>query len=83
MKTRMVVHIALDAEGKRCGSLVEVCGRFIPFGGYVSPEWKSINAKEWIDRKFGTFPSIHYWKTYAKKEGFVRFQRVTLLGEAK
>lgn len=82
MKTRIIVHIALNAKGERCGSMVEVCGRLIPFGGHVFSTWKYQSATQWIDLKFTTLESIAFWKKYSKRNGAVRFQRVTVLGEA-
>ena len=35
MKTRIVVHIALNAKNESVGNLVEVAGRLIPFGGII------------------------------------------------
>ena len=34
MKTRTVVHIALNDKNERVGNLVEVAGRLIPFDGW-------------------------------------------------
>ena len=84
MKTRIVVHIALNAKGERCGSMVEVAGRLLPFGGYVNfEEWKNKKASCWLDQGFGALSSFEEWKIYTKKYNAVRFQRVTLLGETK
>ena len=33
MKTRIVVHIALNAKGERVGSAIEGAGRLLPFVG--------------------------------------------------
>ena len=81
MKTRIVVHIALNAKGERVGSAVEAAGRLLPFGGHVFSTWKYQSATQWIYLKFITIESVKYWKDYAKRCGAVRFQRVTLLGE--
>ena len=84
MKTRIVVHIALNAKGERVGSAVEAAGRVIPFGGYANFEdWHNKKTSYWIDSRFGVVDSFEDWKIYAKNKGGVNFQRVTLLGETK
>ena len=84
MKTRIVVHIALNAKGERVGSAVAVAGRVLPFGGYVNfEEWNNKKTSYWIDSRFGAVASFEEWKIYAKNNGGTRFQRVTLLGEIK
>ena len=63
--------------------MVEVCGRLIPFCGHVFSTWKYRSATQWINLKFVTLESIVFWKKYSKRNGAVRFQRVTLLGETR
>ena len=83
MKTRIVVHIALNAKNERVGSAVEAAGRLLPFGGYVNfEEWNNRKASYWIDSVFGAVASFEKWKIYTKNYNAVRFQRVTVLGEA-
>lgn len=83
MKTRVIVHIALNAKGERVGKLFCVAGRFIPFSDENAPS-KDV---KWILRgisAFHTSPSLKHWKDYCKRaERAVRFQRVTLLGETE
>ena len=83
MKTRVVVHIALNAKGERVGKLFCCAGRFIPFSDENAPS----NDVKWILRGisvFHTSPSLKKWKDYCKRaERAVRFQRVTLLGETE
>ena len=84
MKTRIVVHIALNAKGERVNTLLHVGGQLIPFK-YCSLEGMTDRtAMQWIGYKFCTFATIALWKSYVKKRyRAVRFQRVTQLGEAK
>lgn len=88
MKTRIVVHIALNAKNERVGNLVEVVGRFIPFDGWCfthrSEMWGCRAASEWINDDYSTEFSLKKWKKDAAKfDKAVRFQRVTLIGESK
>lgn len=80
MKTRSVVHIALNAKNQRVGSAVAASGVLIPFGGHLLPHWKHYKANDWL---FGFYAmeSLAYWKSHAKSCGAVRFQRVILEGE--
>ena len=85
MKTRMVVHIALNAKNERVGCLICVAGKFIPFsdGSKLQKEAKR-QTSFWIYGVFYVVDSVNAWKSYSKSvEKAVRFQRVTLLGEAK
>ena len=83
MKTRIVVHIALNAKGERVGKLFCLDGRLIPLSDENAP---SKDAK-WLLRgisEFYTSPSLKHWKGYCKRaERAVRFQRLTLLGETE
>lgn len=83
MKTRMVVHVALNAENERVGKLFCLDGRLIPF---IDDNALSKDVK-WILRgisEFHTSPSLKKWKDYCKRaERAVRFQRVTLICESK
>ena len=83
MKTRIIVHIALNAKGERVGKLFCLYGRLIPFSDENAP---SKDAK-WVLRGIGAFhtsPSLNHWKNYCKRaERAVRFQRITLLGETE
>lgn len=88
MKTRIVVHIALNAKNERVGNLVEVAGILIQFEGWcfthLSEMWSSRAASEWINNDYGTECSLKKWKKDAAKfDKAVRFQRVTLIGESK
>lgn len=84
MKNRIVVHIALNAENKRVGALVEVAGRMIHFFGDLDLN-NSISKPTsiWMNAHYGTVPTVSYWKSFSKKaDRAVRFQRVTLVGGA-
>ena len=86
MKTRIVVHIALNAKNERVGNLVEVAGRLISFGGgsLGLSYWSERKASTWIENDWYTVGSLKKWKDYCKKASkAVRFQRVTLIGESK
>ena len=84
MKTRMVVHIALNAKNERVGKLFCCAGRFIPFGDNDSLEKDNKYLARYTGDLFYTMPSLKHWKAYCKRaEKAVRFQRVTLLGETK
>ena len=88
MKTRIVVHIALNAKNERVGSLVEAAGRLIPFEGWCFTrfykEWGDRETSEWINDDYSTEPTLNKWKKEAAKfDNAVRFQRVTLIGESK
>lgn len=88
MKTRTVVHIALNAKNERVGNLVEVAGRLIQFDGYgiayFSIAWRGRNSSTWIRDDYSTECSLKKWKKDAAKfDKAVRFQRVTLIGESK
>ena len=88
MKTRTVVHIALNAKNERVGNLVEVAGRLIPFDGWcftlLSEMWGCRTASEWICNYYYAECSLKKWKKVAAKfDKAVRFQRVTLIGESK
>ena len=86
MKTRTVVHIALNAKNERVGNLVEVAGRLIPFGGgsLGLACWTKRKASTWIEADWHTMGSLKEWKDYCKEASkAVRFQRITLIGESK
>ena len=84
MKTRIVVHIALNAKGERVGKLLCVAGRFIPFSDDDSLEKDNKNLARYTGDLFYTMQSVKYWKSYCKcVDKAVRFQRVTLIGESK
>ena len=88
MKTRTVVHIALNAKNDRVGNLVEVAGILIQFEGWclthLSEMWSSRAASTWIRDDYSTECSLKKWKKDAAKfDKAVRFQRVTLIGESK
>ena len=69
MKTRTVVHIALNAKNERVGNLVEVAGRLIPFDGWcfthLSEMWGCRAASEWICNNYYAECSLKKWKEYA------------------
>ena len=84
MKTRMVVHIALNAKNERVGYLMCVAGRFIPFCDNSILQEEKRPASFWIYGRFYVVYSVKHWKSYSKSvEKAVRFQRVTLIGESK
>ena len=84
MKTRMVVHIALNAKGKRVGKLFCSAGRFLPFSDDNSLEKDNKTLARYTGNLFYAMPSVKHWKSYCKcVEKAVRFQRVTLLGETE
>ena len=84
MKTRIVVHIALNAKNERVGKLFCCSGRFIPFSDNDSLEKDNKGLARYTGDLFYTMPSVKHWKDYCKLvEKAVRFQRVTLLGETK
>ena len=84
MKTRIVVHIALNAKGERVGKLFCCAGRFIPFSDDNSLEKDNKTLARYTGDLFYAVPSVKHWKGYCKRvEHAVRFQRVTLLGETK
>ena len=88
MKTRIVVHLALNAKGERVCCLVSVAGRFIPFNGWSFTErlraWEKRAVTEWMASDYGVEESLEEWKDFSKRyNGAIRFQRVTLLGETK
>ena len=84
MKTRIVVHIALNAKNERVGHLVCAAGMLIPFSlptAFHKDKNKPISF--WMN-SFADMPSVKHWKQYCKEvERAVRFQRVTLLGETR
>ena len=88
MKTRIVVHIALNAKNEQVSNLVEVAGRLIPFafgGGSLGlAYWTKCKTSTWIEDDWHTMGSLKKWKNYCKKASWaVRFQRITLIGESK
>ena len=86
MKTRTVVHIALNAKNERVCNLVEVAGRLIPFGGdsLWLAYWPKRKVSTLIKDGWATIESLKEWKDYRKEASkAVRFQRVTLIGESK
>ena len=84
MKTRMVVHIALNAKNERVGKLFCCAGRFIPFSDDESLEKDNKTLARYTGNLFYQMPSVKHWKDYCKiVEKAVRFQRVTLLGETE
>ena len=84
MKTRIVVHIALDKSGFRVGKLFCVAGRFVPFGDFDNLSSDKDRPTHYFTSGFYTMPSVQYWKGYCKRvDKAVRFQRVTLIGESK
>lgn len=84
MKTRIVVHIALNAKNERVSLLVSVAGQLIPFCYFAIDCLTDRTAMKWLDDNFCTVESIANWKDYIKNRyKAVRFQRVTLIGESK
>ena len=74
MKTRMVVHIALNAKNERVGYLMCVAGRFIPFSDNSELQKEAkMQTSFWIDG-FYVVDSVNAWKSYSKSvEKAVRF----------
>ena len=88
MKTRIVVHIALNAKGGRVGCLVCVAGRFIPYDGQCfdqfAEDWKERSSSDWMNSDYSTEQSLKEWKKNSiNYDNASIFQRVTLLGETK
>lgn len=84
MKTRIVVHIALNAKNERVNMLVGVSGQLIPFRHCTTDDLTDKTAMQWVGDGFCTFETIANWKSDVKKRyRAVRFQRVTLIGESK
>ena len=84
MKTRIVVHIALNAKNERVNMLVSVSGQLIPFRNCTIDDLTDNTAMQWIGDGFCTFETIANWKFDVKKRyRAVRFQRATLIGESK
>ena len=84
MKTRIIVHIALNAKGERDGKLFCCAGRFIPFSDDENLEKDNKMMARYTGGLFYTMHSVKHWKDYCKRvERAVRLQRVTLLGETK
>ena len=89
MKTRIVVHIALNAKGERVFGAVESCGRILPFevntiNQIIKTQKVGNLSPYWMSDRLRSFDSVKYWKNRAKQTyRAVRFQRVTLLGETK
>lgn len=85
MKTRTVVHIALNAKNERVGYLMCAAGKFIPFYDDSKLQKEARRSTSfWLYDGFYTVVSVNAWKSYSKSvENAVRFQRVTLIGESK
>ena len=85
MKTRIVVHIALNAKNERVCYLMCVAGRFIPFSDNSELQKEAKRQTSfWLYGGFYMVESVKSWKSYCKSvENAVRFQRVTLIGESK
>ena len=84
MKTRIVVHVALNAKNERVNMLVSAGGQLIPFRYCAIDGLTDRTASQWIDYNFCTFEAVAHWKYDVKKRyRAVRFQRVTLIGESK
>lgn len=83
MKTRIVVHIALNAKGARVGYLICAAGRFIPFQGNTEFEHDRNERPSFWLGNFNTFRGVDHFKSVAKQWfNAVRFQRVILEGDA-
>lgn len=88
MKTRTVVHIALNAKNERVSIMIAICGMLIPFDGELMSQgltyWPKRKASTWIKDDWATMESLKEWKDYCKESNnAVRFQRITLIGESK
>ena len=85
MKTRIVVHIALNAKGERVGYLMCAAGKFITFSDDSKLQKEARRPTSfWLYDGFYMVASVNAWKGYSKSvEKAVRFLRVTLVGESK
>lgn len=86
MKTRTVVHIALNAKNERVRVLACICGRLASFSGSFFGDLKNTTSRPcayWFDANLIASKSLSQWKRESKIRGAVRFQRVTLIGESK
>ena len=74
---RLLVHLGLDKNNKVLYHAVEACGRLIPFFGDFRLIELYFKNSCWMDFGWATTPNISSWKYHARKDGCVRFQRVT------
>ncbi len=86
MKTRILVHIALNAKNERVGCLVVACGQLIPLTYCDKSDlnrFKSRADSMWLALDWSVESSLEEWKKSQREyELAVRFQRVILEGEA-
>ena len=84
MQTRFVVHRAYNRAGHEVAALVVVAGRHIPFGNLAAKDtamFRGWPAASWTGRHYIPWPSVAYWKDYARECHATRFERFTVLGE--
>ena len=81
-KLRLVVHLGLDKNNKVLFHAVEACGRLIPFYGDFRLSEYNFKNSFWMDFGWATTPNISSWKDHARKDGCVRFQRVTYTADS-
>ena len=74
---RLLVHLGLDKNNKVLFHAVEACGRLIPFCGDFSLIEYCFEKSFWMRSGWRTTPNISSWKDHARKDGCIRFQRVT------
>ena len=74
---RLLVHLGLDKNNKVLFHAVEACGRLIPFYGDFRLSVYYFGNSCWMRLDWATTLNISSWKDHARKEGCVRFQRVT------
>lgn len=74
-KQRFVVYKAFDKSGERVGELLVAGGRHMPFTRVYAAIELACTTEELI-MEYASFDSIDYWKSYAKRCGACRFQKV-------
>ncbi|UTQ78236.1 hypothetical protein [Aeromonas phage Aer_P220] len=74
IKQRFVVYKAFNKSGGVVGSLLVAGGKLMPFTRHT---WASDLSKTTSELMgYGTFDSLDYWKSYTKRCGACRFQKV-------
>lgn len=74
-KQRFVVYKAVDKHGKFLRQLQVAGGRFMPFGGALDLS-RGLRVTTEQLMPYAAFPSVEYWKGFAKERGACRFQKV-------
>ena len=84
MQTRFVVYRAYNRDGYAPAILVVIAGKHIPFVTLDAGDlamYRRWTAHDWLERPYIPWPSVAYWKAYARRTGAIRFERFTVLGE--